>query len=124
MTLVKQETVEACAQAAHEVNRAYCIALGDTSQPPWDSAPDWQKSSAREGVMGALQGFTPEESHLSWMTHKLKEGWRLGPVKDPDKKEHPCLVEYSNLPEAQRAKDVLFLMTVRGVGLALGLEVR
>ena len=31
--------IEACARAAHEANRAYCLALGDTSQPSWDDAP-------------------------------------------------------------------------------------
>ena len=34
------------------MNRAYCLALGDTSQPAWDEAPDWQQSSARSGVTG------------------------------------------------------------------------
>lgn len=28
------------AQVCHEVNRAYCQALGDDSQPAWDDAPD------------------------------------------------------------------------------------
>lgn len=45
--------VDAAARAAHEVNRAYCIALGDTSQPSWDEAPEWQRESAKKGVQGA-----------------------------------------------------------------------
>lgn len=112
--------IEACARAAHEVNRAYCFAIGDTSQPSWDDAPDWQKSSARNGVVGALQGNSPEQSHESWLQEKAYNGWTYGPVKDPDKKEHPCFVPYAELPPEQRAKDALFVSTVRTVGAVCG----
>jgi hypothetical protein len=31
--------IEEIAKVAHEVNRAYCQALGDFSQPKWEDAP-------------------------------------------------------------------------------------
>lgn len=112
--------IEACARAAHEANRAYCLALGDTSQPPWEEAPDWQKSSAVTGVAGVIfNGNGPRESHASWLAEKGRTGWKYGPVKDPAKKEHPCFVEYDALPLAQRAKDGIFVNTVRAVAAAL-----
>jgi RyR domain len=111
--------VDACARAAHEVNRAYCLALGDTSQPAWDDAPEWQKSSARNGVASALNGHTPEQSHEGWCAEKRFSGWTYGPVKDPEKKQHPCLVPYAELPLNQRAKDLLFVQTVRAMATAL-----
>ncbi len=114
----KTIVIEACARAAHEVNRAYCLALGDTSQPPWESAPDWQKSSAMKGVAGALAGNTPEQSHQCWLEEKAATGWKFGPVKDPEKKEHPCMVPYAELPADQRVKDELFLATVRAMSAA------
>lgn len=115
-----QIVVEACARAAHEANRAYCIALGDASQPPWESAPEWQRTSARNGVAGALRGATPEQSHESWLAEKRATGWKYGPVKDPEKREHPCFVPYNDLPPAQRAKDAIFTTVARVVGDALG----
>ena len=39
---------------------------------------------------------------------KADEGWKYGPVKDADKKEHPCFLPYHNLPLEQRMKDYLF----------------
>ena len=42
--------VEEIARVAHEVNRAYCQALGDDSQPAWEVAPQWQRDSAINGV--------------------------------------------------------------------------
>lgn len=112
--------VEACARAAHETNRAYCLALGDASQPGWEQAPDWQRMSALAGVEGALSGNTPEQSHERWMRQKISDGWTYGPTKDPVKKEHPCMVPYADLPPEQRAKDDLYLAVVRAVAAALG----
>lgn len=112
--------VEACAEIAHEANRQYCRSMGDESQPLWADAPDWQKDSAREGVVGALNGNTPEQSHESWLAHKAAHGWKYGPVKSSQRLEHPCFVPYEQLPLAQRAKDTLYLAVVRAMAAALG----
>lgn len=97
------------AMVAHEVNRAYCAAIGDTSQPAWGDAPDWQRESAIAGVEAhANGGLTPEQSHESWLEQKRRDGWSYGPVKDPEKREHPCFVPYNELPQEQRVKDYLF----------------
>ena len=104
--------IEACARAAHECNRAYCLAMGDASQPSWDEAPTWQKASAHHGVHGVLAGNTPEQSHESWLAEKKAAGWRYGPAKNPDKKEHPCYVPYAELPPEQRVKDDIFVHVV------------
>lgn len=116
------QKIEACARAAHEANRAYCLALGDTSQPAWESAPDWQRSSAMNGVAGVLNGNTPRQSHEGWLAEKKAMGWKYGPVKDPEKKEHPCFVPYDELPPEQQAKDHVFVATVSAMAKALGLK--
>lgn len=109
--------IEALAEVAHEVNRAYCAALGDMSQPSWSDAPDWQKASARSGVLLHLtQDAGPEASHQSWMKEKLAAGWKYGPEKNPDKKEHHCLVPFSELPKEQQAKDYIFRAVVHAAG--------
>jgi hypothetical protein len=120
-TMNNTDKIEACARAAHEANRAYCIAMGDNSQPSWDDAPDWQKSSARNGVEGVIGGNSPKESHEGWLREKEATGWKYGPVKDPEKKEHPCFVPYDELPEAQKAKDSIFVNVVGAMATALDL---
>ena len=117
------QKLEACARAAYEVNRAYCFALGDTSQPSWEDASEWQRSSATNGVCGVLDGNGPEASHESWLKEKADTGWKFGPKKDPDAKEHPCFVPYAELPPEQRRKDDLFVGTVRSVAAALQMTV-
>lgn len=108
--------VESIAAASHEVNRQFSRLLGDHSHLAWDAAPEWQRDSARAGVLGVARNeYTPEQSHESWSQLKLATGWKYGPVKDPDKKEHPCLVPYAQLPEEQRYKDVLYTTTVKAM---------
>lgn len=106
--------IEDVAEVAHEVNRAFCKSIGDDSQPSWENAPQWQKDSAISGVQIHFDnpGLTPEESHESWLSFKKKDGWIYGPVKDADKKEHPCMVPYQDLPIEQRSKDYIFSAVV------------
>lgn len=108
---------EEIARVAHEVNRAYCASLGDTSQKPWAEAPDWQKTSAINGVNFHLlnPNAKPSDSHESWLKEKEKEGWKFGPVKDAEKKEHPCYVPYEQLPTTQKAKDYIFIGVVKSL---------
>jgi hypothetical protein len=110
--------IEAAARAAHEANRAWCIAHGDTSQLAWDVAPDWQKESAIQGVQGVIEGNSPEKSHECWLAEKSRTGWKYGPVKDPEKKEHPCFVPYTELPPEQQKKDHIFVGVVKAFILA------
>jgi hypothetical protein len=110
--------IEQVARIAHETNRAYCASIGDYSQPLWEDAPEWQKSSALKGVnfhldileKGSLP--SPAASHESWLREKKAQGWKYGKEKNPEKKEHPCCVPYDELPPEQRMKDFLFLAIV------------
>jgi hypothetical protein len=98
------------ARICHEVNRAWCAFNGDHSQLDWHAAPDWQRESAVAGV--EFHHANPEAgdsaSHDEWSRHKLADGWKYGPVKDPEAKEHPCLVPFDQLPADQQFKDRLF----------------
>lgn len=105
---------EQIARICHEANRAYCRTLDDNSQDPWDMAPEWARTSAIKGVEFHLANphAKPSDSHDSWLKEKAAAGWRHGPVKDPEKKEHPCFVPYEALPVAQQKKDALFIAVV------------
>jgi hypothetical protein len=108
---------EQIARVAHEVNRAYCESIGDNTQVSWDNAPAWQKDSALIGVEMHLANpdATPEKSHESWLAHKAADGWKYGPVKDVEKKEHPCFIPFAELPTNQKTKDFLFRSVVHSL---------
>lgn len=117
--LATDKMILACAEVVHEANRIYCEAIGDTSQVPFKQAPAWQRDSAIDGVIAALNGATPRELHENWCATKRADGWVFGTAKDADAKTHPCLVPYAELPPQQQAKDRLFGEVVRAMSVAL-----
>jgi hypothetical protein len=110
-----EEKIEQVARVCHEANRAYCETIGDNTQPKWEDAPEWQHKSAIKGVefhiahLSTGKKPSPSASHDSWLAQKREEGWIYGPVKDAEKKTHPCLMPYDGLPLEQRMKDYIFL---------------
>lgn len=99
------------ARVVHEANRALQIEQADPTIPvsvSWDDLDEETRQSAINGVEAVKGGAGPEQSHENWCEFKLKHGWTLGPVKDEEKKEHPLLVSYAELPASQRIKDSLF----------------
>jgi hypothetical protein len=98
------------ARLCHKVNKEYCESQGDHSQPEWEDAPEWQKESAINGVVYHLhnENTTPEDSHISWLAEKEKDGWVYGVDKSAQRKTHPCMVPYDQLPVEQRSKDHIF----------------
>ena len=46
-----------------------------------------------------------ENVHENWAAARLREVWTYGPVRDDGKKQTPCLVPYSQLPESEKQYD-------------------
>lgn len=43
--------------------------------------------------------------HEVWSANRRTDGWTYGPVRDDEKKQHPCLVPYDELPEREKDYD-------------------
>lgn len=43
--------------------------------------------------------------HDVWAKGRIEEGWTYGPVRDDTLRQHPCLVDYDDLPESEREYD-------------------
>lgn len=43
--------------------------------------------------------------HEVWAAGRIAEGWTWGPERNDEKKHHPCLVAYKDLPESEREYD-------------------
>ncbi len=117
---MNKDVVEAIARVAHEVNKAYCEAIGDYSHLAWPHVSAERKAHVRAGVELHLNNPNtgPSASHDAWKAHMLATGWTYGPVKDEAKKEHPCIVPFADLPKEQQIKDYIF----RGVVHAIARE--
>ncbi|KAA0256122.1 MAG: Ryanodine receptor Ryr [Acidobacteria bacterium] len=70
-----------------------------------------------------LTELLARNTHENWAAGRLADGWRWGPVRDDERREHPCLVPYDELPEEEREYDRrTALETVRTL-LALGYRI-
>ncbi|MDR2232874.1 MAG: Ryanodine receptor Ryr [Tannerella sp.] len=43
--------------------------------------------------------------HEAWAAGRKADGWKYGPNRDDNRKEHPCLVPYGELPESEKEYD-------------------
>jgi len=110
-------SVEKIALVCHEANAAYCEMNGEPIQPAWDELTEETRKSIINGVWFHLANpaAKPKDSHDKWMKDKALAGWKYGLAKDPVLKEHPCMVEFKNLPPHQQAKDLLFKNIVQAL---------
>uniref|UniRef100_A0A8C0DRH6 Ryanodine receptor 2 n=1 Tax=Balaenoptera musculus TaxID=9771 RepID=A0A8C0DRH6_BALMU len=64
-----------------------------------------------------------ENIHELWVMNKIELGWQYGPVRDDNKRQHPCLVEFSKLPEQERNYNLQMSLETLKTLLALGCHV-
>ena len=113
----QEEKIERIARMCYATNRNWCRENGDFSQPRWRDAAEWQRRSFIEGVKFHIANpdASASASHDEWSRVKYADGWTHGPEKDVDKKTHPCLVPFEELPWNQKVKDHLFKATVHAI---------
>uniref|UniRef100_A0A8B9SCG5 Ryanodine receptor 2 n=1 Tax=Apteryx owenii TaxID=8824 RepID=A0A8B9SCG5_APTOW len=64
-----------------------------------------------------------ENIHELWVMNKIELGWQYGPARDDNKRQHPCLVEFSKLPEQERNYNLQMSLETLKTLLALGCHV-
>lgn len=64
-----------------------------------------------------------ENVHNVWSKNRIKEGWTYGEKRDDIKKETPCLVPYSELPETEKDYDRNTALETLKVIISLGYKI-
>lgn len=104
-----KKSVEAIARTVHEALRGWIAAHGEKPPPVWQRAPAWMRESSRESVRFALENPDAADSHQhdQWMAQKKRDGWSFAPLRNNDKKHHPMMVPYEDLPDFEKRKDTI-----------------
>ena len=63
-------------------------------------------------------------THEVWAVQRIADGWRYGPRRDDERKEHPGLVPYEELSESEKDYDRVVAQQVIKTILALGFCIR
>ena len=61
--------------------------------------------------------------HDIWALGRINDGWTYGPQRDDTLKKHPCLVDYSELPESEKEYDRNTAMETWRMILKLGWKI-
>lgn len=103
------------AKVAYQANKAFSETNFDFTHKDWDDISDEAKTSFVNGVIRVFEkpDITPEEIHENWKKEKVDNGWVYGEEKDIEKKTHPCISIYDNLPLFEKLKDKLFIDIVK-----------
>lgn len=64
-----------------------------------------------------------EHAHDVWAQLRMQQGWKYGPKRDDDAREHPCLVPYDQLPESEKEYDRSTALNTLKAILALGYRI-
>nr|KAF6411638.1 ryanodine receptor 1 [Rousettus aegyptiacus] len=64
-----------------------------------------------------------ENIHELWALTRIEQGWTYGPVRDDNKRLHPCLVNFHSLPEPERNYNLQMSGETLKTLLALGCHV-
>ncbi len=64
-----------------------------------------------------------KNAHEVWARERMAQGWRFGPQRDDQRKEHPSLVPYEQLPEKEKVYDRNTAMQTLKAVTALGYRI-
>ena len=77
-----------------------------------------------EPDLAELREVLAAHVHRVWVELRRSDGWVYGPVRNDDQKQHPCLVSYEALPDADKAYDRAIAMATLKAVVALGYSIR
>lgn len=83
---------------------------------------DTQEIELPSWIMDLVE-LLAKNAHDVWALERISQGWMYGSNRCDIRKEHPCLVHYNELPEAEKEYDrKLAIYTLKAV-LALGYRI-
>jgi ryanodine receptor 2 len=93
------------------------------SNPAYQPAPiDVSHTELPEEAENLIERLA-ENAHEVWARQRLDQGWRYGPRRNDEKKEHPCLIAYEELPESEKDVDRQAVITTLKAIVALGCQI-
>lgn len=98
-------------------------APGGDTPAPYMPAPRDTSGVRLTGEMSALTEELAKNTHEVWAAQRIVEGWRYGPCRDEERREHPGLVPYEDLPDSEKDYDRSTALETLRLILSLGYRI-
>ena len=104
-------------------SKNYLVTINTKEMKTYNPKPIDLSDIVLDGDLTELREAIAENAHEIWAVDRQAEGWTYGPKRDENKKETPCMLPYSQLPEKEKEYDRKMAMNtlrlVRKVGYDL-----
>lgn len=90
---------------AWDDSKNYLVTVSNTDMKPYDPKPIDLSDVVLTEDLTELREAIAENAHDVWAAERQAQGWTYGPQRDDSKKETPCMVAYSQLPDSEKKFD-------------------
>lgn len=70
-----------------------------------------------------LASTLARNTHEVWASHRMQEGWKIGPKRDDELRTHPCLVPYETLSQEEQNYDLNTSQETLKLILSMGFKI-
>lgn len=86
-------------------SKNYLVTVTRNHMKPYNPKPIDISDVELSEELNELREAIAENAHDVWAMERQAQGWTYGPQRDDAKKETPCMVAYSQLPESEKKFD-------------------
>ena len=86
-------------------SKNYLVTITNNSMKPYNPKPIDLSDVVLTEDLNELREAIAENAHDVWAVERQAQGWTYGPHRDDSKKETPCMVPYSQLPDSEKKFD-------------------
>lgn len=86
-------------------SKNYLVTINNNNMKTYTPRPIDLSDVVLTDDLNELREAIAENAHEVWAVERLAQGWSFGPERNDAKKENPCMVPYSQLPEKEKDFD-------------------
>ena len=86
-------------------SKSYLVTINTIDMNTYNPKPIDLSDVELSEDLNELREAIAENAHDIWAVERQSQGWTYGPNRDDAKKETPCMVAYSELPESEKVFD-------------------
>jgi len=103
-------------------SRNYLVTVSQKGEKAYEPRPIDLSDVELSADLNELREAIAENAHDVWAVERMSQGWKYGPQRDDARKETPCMVPYSQLPDSEKVFDRDMAMNTLKLVMKLGYD--